>query len=163
MININKKYLPFAQKQVLVDTIINSCIETKDEIYHLDSLLKSLFTNINLIEAYSDYKFNRELQIDEEYDQLYQTGEVKDFLNKLDDDEYLYIIDAIEDAVEYKLKQNNFESVIGRIGVSLLSKFDELIKNLTPESISALAEGIKSIDPKIAKQVLNVLKFNKPQ
>jgi hypothetical protein len=157
-----KKYIPHIEKAGIVKAITDICCKEQDGLIIYDNMERELYFNVLLAESYADYKFELDedgkyIEIDKQYDKLAEDGTMSTIIDNIGKD-YFILLESLEVEIEQRLKQNTIEAIIGRLGTSLLTKLDEFIKTMTPESVGALAEAIKGIDPKVAKTILSISK-----
>lgn len=150
-----KKYIPFAYKKEMVQTIVTSCITQNDEgIYIADLCMQEYFTH-KFIAEFLGTVFPEDKEL-EKYDELCSSGEMDKLIAQINDRDYWFLIESVEKQVEHDLKiLNSIEGIISKLGLSLLEKID---KHLSPKGISKLAKAIEKFNPDTAKTILEIMK-----
>ena len=91
--HIVNKYIPFLEKSVICDGIIDACSYIKDgdnKIVKINSTNRYLFFTMKLIESYTDIEFtiDEENNIATEYDKLNEVGAISVLISAIPESEY---------------------------------------------------------------------------
>lgn len=131
---IKVKYLPFNEKQALVDGVIEQCILMDDGIIHFDEMQKYIIFTITIIQTYTEIEFDADFNVAiQEYDMLCEAGLLNWVIESFEV-EYNTVLNMMNIKTEEILKQNNFEYQIAKFLNHVSEKFDEI----TPAMINAV-------------------------
>jgi len=139
-----KLYLSTIEKRIIVDNIINGCIEIdENSIMKVNFFNKKLISDISLITNYTNLIFSDDNSI-EDYDFLSQYKILNHIIKHIDSDELDFIEYMVENELEQQIKiGNSLESVIAKGLNKLIEKIpdeksmNKLINNL-PKSINKI-------------------------
>jgi len=157
-----KSYLSFAEKKIMCDKIIDGSLYEEDGMLACDYYNKKLFTEISIINNYTDIELDEE-NIVGDYDILCELGIVEHILKCLDDDEKYFIYDMVEDGICQKIKiGNSMESVVKKG----LDKFVNIIdKNMNVKEINKLiktaSKELQKFEPEKLKSLQEMMKVVK--
>jgi len=139
-----KLYLSTIEKRIIVDNIINGCIEIdENSIMKVNFFNKKLISDISLVTNYTNLIFSDDNSI-EDYDFLSQYKILNHIIKHIDSDELDFIYNMVEDELEQQIKiGNSLESVLSKGLNKLVEKIpdeksmNKLINNL-PKSINKI-------------------------
>jgi len=139
-----KLYLSTIEKRIIVDNIINGCIEIdENSIMKVNFFNKKLISDISLVTNYTNLIFSDDNSI-EDYDFLSQYKILNHIIKHIDSDELDFIYNMVEDELEQQIIiGNSLESVIAKGLNKLIEKIpdeksmNKLINNL-PKSINKI-------------------------
>lgn len=155
-------YIPFVKKKIMCESIADSCIKEENGMIICDHCMKQLTTDIMLINNYTNLEFNEESYV-EEYDFLCENGIMKYIIEKIDGEEYWFIVETIDKIIEQKIKvHNSIENIIAKE----LEKFVNVIdKNLNSKEINKLVKTVsrefQKFEPEKMKQLKSMMKLVK--
>ena len=148
-----KPYLPVAEKKLIADSIINSCIEIdENSIMKIDYFNKIIISNMSFIINYTNLIFSDDSI--EDYDFLCKYKILDYIINSIDIDELNFINKLVEDELKQVLQiGNSLEGIIAKGLNKLIEKIPDekglnrLINNipkamnkLKPENLSLMKE-----------------------
>lgn len=143
-----RKYLPIEEKNDLINISLQFA-ETASGLY--DEVKLDVFFHLNLVYSYTDLEFSTDDKIDEYelYDKLVCSGFLDEFVSHLPEDEYNYLLEAVDVAKNNKINYNqSFASVV-----------KTFIEDL-PGNIKDAAEILDSFDKNKFVDLLNYAKAN---
>lgn len=152
-------YLEWSKKEELINRVLDFCIEETNGIYRCDSMKKEFYFCVYVVANYSDYPFevdeeNKYTNLVEDFDKIMKSGIYKTIIEKIDND-YFYLQERLEEAIQYKLMENSVESILGRIGMQIIDRID---KHLTPKGIAKIVKSIEKINPEMANLLKSINK-----
>lgn len=156
---ISRYYIPFLEKKVIVEQIIDACTYVTDGIVRVDLFDKQFFTDIKILFAY--YNIENDLDINELteiYDLLVKSDWITafEFLIKKDVALLRQMIDNSLD--EYVKSNNSLEGIIAKAINKLIDKLpDEKSMN---KIIKDLPKQINKIDPEKLKYISEAIGWN---
>ena len=148
-----KSYLSTIEKKIIVDNIINGCIEMdENSIMKVNFFNKKLISDISLVTNYTNLIFSDDNSI-EDYDFLSQYKILNHIIKHIDSDELDFIYNMVEDELEQQIKiGNSLESVI-------VNGLNKLIDKIPDEkSMNKLINNIPKVLNKVNPENLNILK-----
>ena len=148
-----KSYLSTIEKKIIVDNIINGCIEMdENSIMKVNFFNKKLISDISLITNYTNLIFSDDNSIDD-YDFLSQYKILNHIIEHIDSDELDFIEYMVENELEQQIKiGNSLESVIAK-------GLNKLIEKIPDEkSMNKLINNIPKVLNKVNPENLNILK-----
>ena len=148
-----KLYLSTIEKRIIVDNIINGCIEIdENSIMKVNFFNKKLISDISLITNYTNLIFSDDNSI-EDYDFLSQYKILNHIIKHIDSDELDFIEYMVENELEQQIKiGNSLESVIAK-------GLNKLIEKIPDEkSMNKLINNIPKVLNKVNPENLNILK-----
>lgn len=157
-----KSYIPFVEKKILCDKIIEGSLYEENGMLLCNYYDKKLFIEISIINNYTDIELDEE-NIVGDYDILCELGIVEHILKCLDDDEKYFIYDMVEDGICQKIKiGNSMESVVKKG----LDKFVNIIdKNMNVKEINKLiktaSKELQKFEPEKLKSLQDMMKIVK--
>jgi len=135
-----KPYLPVAEKKLIADSIINSCIEIdENSIMKIDYFNKIIISNMSFIINYTNLEFSEDSI--EDYDFLCKYKILDYIINSIDIDELNFINKLVEDELEQMIKiENSIEGIIAKGLNKLIEKIpdEKKIKSLSKNLIKDL-------------------------
>ena len=157
-----KSYIPFVEKKILCDKIIEGSLYEENGMLLCNYYDKKLFIEISIINNYTDIELDEE-NIVGDYDILCELGITEYILKRLGDNEKYFIYDMVEDGICQKIKIGNSMESIVKKG---LDKFVNIIdKNTNPKELSKLiktfGKQLKDFDPNKLTQIQEMMKVVK--
>ena len=152
-----KLYLSTIEKRIIVDNIINGCIEIDEiSIMKVNFFNKKLISDISLITNYTNLRFSDDNSI-EDYDFLTQYKILNHIIKHIDSDELDFIYNMVEDELEQQIIiGNSLESVIAKGLNKLIDKIpDEKSMNKLINNLPKVLNKIKPENLEILKQFVN--------
>ena len=152
-----KLYLSTIEKRIIVDNIINGCIEIdENSIMKVNFFNKKLISDISLITNYTNLIFSDDNSI-EDYDFLSQYKILNHIIKHIDSDELDFIYNMVEDELEQQIIiGNSLESVIAKGLNKLIDKIpDEKSMNKLINNLPKVLNKIKPENLEILKQFVN--------
>jgi len=135
-----KPYLPVAEKKLIADSIINSCIEIdENSVMKIDYFNKIIISNMSFIINYTNLEFSEDSI--EDYDFLCKYKILDYIINSIDIDELNFINKLVEDELEQMIKiENSIEGIIAKGLNKLIEKIpdEKKIKSLSKNLIKDL-------------------------
>lgn len=153
-----KQYIPFIQKQLLVNQIVNMCLEEDHNgLLKCNFFNKKLALDSEVVIMYTNLEFNEENFL-EQYDFLVESKLMDYIIGEIDGVEYDTIIDAVFYEIEERQKLgNSIEGVLANKLTVLLNKIPD------EKSIKALVKSLVKEVNKLDNSKFGQLKdtFNK--
>ena len=148
-----KLYLSTIEKRIIVDNIINGCIEIdENSIMKVNFFNKKLINDISLITNYTNLIFSDDNSIDD-YDFLTQYKILHYIIKNIDSDELDFIYNMVEDELEQQIKiGNSLENIIAKGLNKLIDKIPD------EKSMNKLINNIPKVLNKVNPENLNILK-----
>ena len=135
---VKTKYLPFRQKQELVERVVDQCVMYKDGMLYFDEFQKYIVFTTAIIQEYTGLEFNVSFEeVINEYDMLCE-AELLNKVIKLFEGEYNTVLNMLNVKTEDVLRQNTIEHQVAKF----LSSVSEKLEELTP----MLANSINSLN-----------------
>ena len=158
---IKRRYIPFLEKKVIVDQIIDTCTYTKNGVVRVDLFDKQFFTDLKVLFAYYDLEDDLDVnELTEFYDLLIEGNYLNTFKKNINSNDVQILEQMIDTSLdEYVRSNNSLEGVIA-------NSIDKLIERLPDEKnmnklIKDLPKQINKIDPEKLKYVSEVIGWNK--
>lgn len=153
-----KHYIPFIEKKILIESIIDGSIEYEDNgLVSVNLFIKELNEKLGIIVNYTNIEIDGENTV-RDFDVLCELGIIDYILNNMNKNEIYFIEDMICESIEQRIKLEN--SVEG-----ILSKgINKIVEKLPNEkSIKKILNDIPKSVNKIKPENLEILKgiFNK--
>ena len=152
-----KKYLPYTEKQQLVNDILNKCKVTNYGYIQIDEMKKYLVFTIDIIKTYTDLEFDEDFNIAiTEYDALCEADVLNSIIETFEG-EYKTVLNMVTMRQDYILQENSIESQVARFLSGLNNRLDDVLelvsgqfgdyKNLdiTADDIGKLTDFIKTL------------------
>ena len=166
-INLNelikvKSFISSIEKKLLLDNIINGCIETdENQIMKIDYFNKILVKDISIIANYTDLEFSDDDSI-AEYDYLIQNGIFDYIIKNINEKEIEFINDLLYDELKQKIDLNNsLTNVIAKTLNNLISKIpDEKSLN---KMMTNMTKNLNKIKPENLNMMKELFSQNKVQ
>jgi len=157
-----KLYVSSIEKKLLVDNIINGCIELDENyIMKIDYFNKNLVKDISIIANYTDLEFSEDDSI-AEYDYLIENGIFDYIIGGINEKEIEFINDLLYDELKQKIDLNNsLTNVIVKTLNNLISKIpDEKSLN---KMMSNMTKNLNKIKPENLNMMKDLFSQNKGQ
>lgn len=147
-----KQFLPSIEKKMLVDTIIEGCIEVdENNLMQINYFNKKLFEDLSLIVNYTNLELSDESIND--YDFLVENGYARWIIEEIPDSEKEFIDNLLHYELEQKVEQNNsLTNVVAKALNKLVDKIPD------EKSIKKMISNIPKSINKIKPENLNILK-----
>lgn len=165
-----KKYLPFTEKQLLVNRVVENYFN--DEIDLFSEFKKDFSMFLCIIESYTNLEIPEE-NIYDFYDQVVGSGLYDKIMFAIPSRELDYLNEKISDMIytrQQEIKrENTIDAVVERFLNSVLVKLEQMgeklpsaakLKNMLEKSVPKM---INSISPDSMKMLNDVIKFNNPK
>ncbi len=135
-----KAYLPYSEKQALIDRVLNKSQVINYGYVQFDELKKFIVFTTEIIMAYTNLEFDTDFNIAiTEYDALCEAGLLGPILETFDG-EYNAVLNLMTMRQEYILQQNSVEFQV----IKFLNGLNDKLDTLT----DAISENINSFDLK---------------
>lgn len=136
-----KKYLPFTEKQKLVDKVLSKSKTVNDGFTQFDEVKKYIIFTMEIIKAYTNLEFDKKFTVAvTEYDALCEADLLNSIIETFEG-EYNTVLNMMNMSQDYILQQNSIEYQITKFLNGLNNKLDG-----TLESISNQFSAYKDID-----------------
>ncbi len=136
-----KPYIPFIEKKMLVEAILDGCIQIDGNgVYTCDYFMKKLLFDMKVIISYTNIDFSEDTAV-EEYDFLVENKILEYVIKKIDNEELHHIYEFLYDELQQKIEIGNSLANIVAIGITkLIDKFpnDKQIKSLSKSLVKDL-------------------------
>lgn len=121
-----KIYLPVDEKKIIVDNIIQGCVETdENSIIQINYFNKKLIRDVSLIVNFTNLEFSDDNSI-LEYDYLAENKIIDWIIDKIDEKEINFIDDLLKDELNQKIKiGNSLENIVAKALNNLISKIPD--------------------------------------
>jgi len=166
-INLNelikvKSFISSIEKKLLLDNIINGCIETdENQIMKIDYFNKILVKDISIIANYTDLEFSDDDSI-AEYDYLIQNGIFDYIIKNINEKEIEFINDLLYDELKQVLQiGNSIEGIIAKGLNKLIEKIPDE-KGLN-KMMSNMSKNLNKIKPENLNMMKELFSQNKVQ
>lgn len=154
--NINvKNYIPFIEKKLLVNDVVNSCLEINEDGFLIcDNFMKKLLLDLKIIIAYTDIEFGE--NIIEEYDFLAENKIINIVKKSISKDE----LDFIYKMTDKEIKQRmNIENSLANVMIKVTNN---IIKKLPDEKeieglLDKTSETLNNVDLKNIELLKNIV------
>lgn len=146
-------YLPFTQKKILCDNVINASLEyTENDLLQCDYFTRKIILDMSIIVNYTDVEINQD-DILTDYDTLNELGVVEFVLENMNRSEKQFIEEMISKSIGQRIKiENSLEGI-------LVKGINKLVDKIPDEkSINKIIKNIPKVVNKINPENLNVLK-----
>jgi len=157
-----KSYISSIEKKMLVDNIINGCIDLDENlIMKIDYFNKNLVKDISIIANYTDLEFSEDDSI-AEYDYLIQNDIFDYIIENINEKEIEFINDLLYDELKQKIDLNNsLTNVIAKTLNNLISKIpDEKSLN---KMMTNMTKNLNKIKPENLNMMKELFSQNKVQ
>jgi hypothetical protein len=125
-----KEYLPFAEKHMVVQTVLGDCARIDNGVVTIDSVNKYLTFTMAMLATYTNLESDEEATLSAEYDTLcsikVEDGTLLDAIIKTFEIEYVRCNDILNMMTADLLAENNIEKQVGRF----LSNVSDTINKL---------------------------------
>lgn len=135
-----KRYLPFVEKQLLCQTVIDKCININDKgLVTCDYFMKQISLDISILSSYTNLTFNEESLLDD-YDYLVKDKVWNIILANIDPDEIEFINTMINKEIQQRLE---IENGLSNVVATALNRFVDVVdKNTNPKELKKLSKSI---------------------
>ena len=135
-----KKYIPFIEKKILCENIIDGCLETSENgLLICNNFMKKMLLDLKIIGTYTDIEFSE--NVVDDYDFLAENKIIDKIKESIDDSELDFIKSMVNKEIEQKIRiENSIENVLSQ-------KLQQLIIKIPDQ------KGIKKIMNDIPKQI----------
>lgn len=128
-----KSYLPFTEKQALVDRILNKCIKVNNGYVQCDEMEKYIAFTCEIIMAYTNIKFDEDFSVAiKEYDALCESGVLNKVLETFEG-EYNTVMDMLSMRQDYIMQSNSLEAQVSKFFNGLSHTIDMLVENISEQ------------------------------
>lgn len=126
-----KTYLPYAEKQALINRVLNKSKVVNYGYIQFDEMKKFIVFVTEVIMAYTNLEFDADLNVAiSEYDALCETGLLNSILETLDG-EYTAVLNLMTMRQDYILQQNSVEFQVIKFLNGLNDKLDVLTEAIS--------------------------------
>ena len=133
-----KEYLPFAEKHMVMQTVLGDCARIDNGVVTIDSVDKYLTFTMAMLATYTNLESDEEATLSAEYDTLcsikVEDGTLLDAIIKTFEIEYVRCNDILNMMTADLLAENNIEKQVGRFLSNVsdtINKFgDGIINNV---------------------------------
>jgi hypothetical protein len=151
-----KNYLPFVEKQELIESVTESCKVVTNGYIQFDEMKKYIVFTTSVIQAYTNLEFSTDYdELIEEYDMLCEYGLLNEIV-ELFSAEYNATLSMLSMKADFILKSNSIECQITQFLYGLNNKLDTALESLsgqvnmfkesiTEEDISKLTDLLKTL------------------
>lgn len=152
-----KNYLPFVEKQELVNQILNRCKVSNYGYVQFDETKKYIVFTIEVIKAYTNIEFDEDFNIAiTEYDALCEADLLNSIIGTFEG-EYKTVLNMIAMRQDYILQGNSIECQIAKFLGGLNDRLDDVLSilsdkfgdfnniNITEDDISKLTNFISEL------------------
>ena len=148
-----KSYLPYTEKQELVDDILRRCKVTNYGYIQFDEVKKYIVFTIEVIKAYTDLEFDEDFNIAiTEYDALCEAGALNSIIESFEG-EYKTVLNIATMRQDYILQSNSVECQVARFLNGVNDRLDDVVEmlgsynniNISQEDIEKLTKVIGSL------------------
>lgn len=151
-----KNYLPFVEKQELVESVTESCKVVTNGYIQFDEMKKYIVFTTSVIQAYTDLEFSTDYdKLIEEYDMLCEHGLLNEIV-ELFSEEYNATLSMLSMKTDFILKSNSIECQITQFLYGLNNRLDMALgslssqvnmfkESITEEDISKLTDLLKTL------------------
>lgn len=147
-----KKYIPFIEKKILCEDIIDGCLEVNENGFLVvNNFMKKMLLDLKVVVAYTDIEFGENVVND--YDFMVENKIIDKIKESIDDSELDFIESMVNKEIDQKIRiENSIESVIA-------SKLQQLISAIPSEkSIKKIMNDIPKQINKIKPDQLSIIK-----
>lgn len=148
-----KPYLPFPNKRLMVDTILNQCVKFDHGIAKVDYVLFKLTKETVIIAGYTNIDLALEEDLTTAYDELRQKGILKQIFNRIDKDELELFETILDKEIAQILSVNN--SLLTVVAAALNKLIDKMP---TEEQLDNLLANLDIIDPDKLSSIKSLFK-----
>lgn len=155
-----KKYLPFVNKTLFVNDMINSCItENEKKMKMIDFTQKQLCFDIYILRDYADLEFDADSLIDQ-YDYLKENGAIEYIISIIEHKDKEELIKMVDQSLEQEVKtSNSLEGILNNGIQDVISKIPESSK--IDKWVKSLVKTIKDFKPEQYSKLNELLDFSK--
>ena len=152
-----KSYLPYTDKQALVDDILRRCKVTNYGYIQFDEVKKYIVFTIEVIKAYTNLEFDEDFNVAiTEYDALCEAGALNSIIETFEG-EYKTVLNMATMRQDYILQNNSIECQVARFLNGLNDRLDDVME-LVSEKIDSYKDiNISAEDIEKLTQVIGTL------
>jgi len=152
-----KNYLPFVEKTLLVEDLIEACIEiTDNNMKKINYVQKQLHWDLFIVMNYTNIELDAD-DITGQYDFLKENGIMHGVMNRIEKSEYFELEGLFEDSLRQEIRiANSIEGVIANSVQSLIAKIPE--GKQLDKWINKFSKTLKDFDPSKYTQLQDMLK-----
>jgi hypothetical protein len=156
---LKRTYIPFLEKRVIVEELIDSFIYEEDGLIKVDLFDKQFFTNLKILSVYFDIENDLEFsELMELYDLLLENNYFSAFQCYIKDDLSALTL-ILESVLNEKIKYNNtLEGIIAKGINKLIDKLPD--EKGMSKLIKDLPKQVNKIDPSKLKYVSDIVGWN---
>lgn len=148
-----KKYLPYAEKEMLVNSILNQCKVEDNGFIKFDETKQYIIFTTEVIKAYTNLEFDAEYDFMlDEYDELCENDMLSDIIETFDG-EYKIVLNMLNMKQEYMLQDNSIEHQMASFLSGLTGIIDGLVGAFTSK-----VEAFDAIDNEKIDELNGLLK-----
>ena len=150
-----KKYLPIAEKRVIVQQVLDTCVEDRDGIIFVDSMTKYLIFTMKVIGAYT----NLEFETLDDYDALCEA----DLLNPVIETfatEYARVNDIMNMMLADMMQTNTVEVSVMKVLSKVNDSLDVIVEALA-NKIDEMNFDLGNVDPDMIDNAIKLLDMKK--
>jgi hypothetical protein len=154
-----KSYIPFVEKKILCDKIIEGSLYEENGMLLCNYYDKKLFIEISIINNYTDIELDEE-NIVGDYDILCELGITEYILENMNFEESFFIYEMIGNIIKQKIKiTNSVENILAKGLNTLLNKLpnDKQIKSI----IKTASKELQKFEPEKLKSLQDMMKVVK--
>lgn len=147
-----KRYIPFIEKKILVEDIIDGCLEFNENgLLIVNNFMKKMLLDLKVVIAYTDIGFSEDVVND--YDFMVENKIIDKIKEFIEDSELDFIEIMVNKEIDQKIRiENDLSSIVA-------SKLEKLINSIPDEkSIKKLMTEAKKQINGIKPQNLEILK-----
>ena len=152
-----KNYLPYMDKQALVNNILSKCKMTNYGYIQIDEMKKYIVFTIEIIKAYTNLEFDEDFNVAiTEYDALCEAGVLNNIIETFEG-EYKTVLNMVAMRQDYILQSNSVECQVARFLNGINDRLDDVMElvsgqfgsfkdlNISSEDIDKLTQVIASL------------------
>lgn len=134
-----KRYIPFVEKQLLCQTVIDKCMNINDKgLVACDYFMKKISLDINILSSYTNLIFDEEILDD--YDYLVRSRVLNIIFANIDPDELKFIDTMISKEIQQRLE---IENGLSNVVATALNRFVDVVdKNTNPKELRKLSKSL---------------------
>jgi hypothetical protein len=155
-----KKYLPFVQKTMFVNDMVESCIEeNENNMKFIDFTQKAFCFDIYVLRDYAEIEFDQDSVI-EQYDYLKSNNIVNYIYSEIDERELKELTSMVENTINQEITlTNSVEGVVSKGIQNLISKIPE--SGVIDKWVKSAVKSLKGFDPAKYEKLNEMLDYSK--
>jgi hypothetical protein len=155
-----KPYLPFANKKLIIDNVIASCITEENGLKKIDYAMKNFSLEFAIMNAYTNIDFSEVENVVEVYDWLKEQGIIEHVTNKVYKTEYMDLVEVLDSQLEEEKRHfNSLEGIVARFASKVVEKIPDS-KELQ-KLIKSASKELKGFDIGKLDQIQEIMKVIK--